>query len=33
MRLEHLCDFVLSYDEHGFTVVAPFAGKEACVPD
>ena len=28
MRLEHLCDFVLSYDEHGFSVVAPFAGKE-----
>lgn len=29
MRLEHLCDFSLSYDEAGLTLVRPFAGHEA----
>ena len=28
MRLEQLCEFVLSYDDHGLTVVKPFAGHE-----
>ncbi len=28
MRLEHLCDFELRYDEHGLGMVAPFDGGE-----
>jgi len=28
MHLEYLCEFVMSYDEHGFTVITPFAGQE-----
>lgn len=28
MRLERLCEFRLSYDEHGFVLVAPFGGQE-----
>ena len=28
MRLEELCEFRLSYDEHGFVVILPFGGKE-----
>ena len=28
MRLEPLCEFQLAYDEHGLTLIAPFAGHE-----
>ena len=28
MRLEHLCDFILEYDEDGLTIVRPFGGSE-----
>ena len=29
MKLEHLCEISLSYDDHGLTLIRPFAGHEA----